>query len=486
MAAAPASLTAAASIPRSGVSIAGPSGSSSSVRAQSIRSEGSSSARHSLTIASVSSDAARISGEVTSITAARATSASEALNEPLVVDSAGFVGATSTIDSSVWTEPSATLLVPATGSSDGLGPGKVAGIAIGCVVVGCVAGLIAACALLRRNSQYVNVATAVVAHDESRDSAIEATAQVISSSNGNRNNDMNRMNGIQLNHFLLEATPDRDIAQEVQSLGELIHQHVQNYYHTKPVLANTESLSAALSDLGFSSATKSIGSHIPAQSMAILCRDASTRSVGLRHVIMRAAFSSIDFELQYGSNNLNRIADASGPLPCLLPQPMVPFLRAMAPHENEAGGGKTLDEATAMTVALREWRRLSAFLLHPERSLRTALPVQEAAAAVQAQELARRLNVFLGHFVETTAGAAQRQERHLQAVIVECATLGHVLLSHPSDWRVVVDDDTSSSSSSSRRAVVVEAGLDRLSDRDGPRYRRPQRVVEPVVVYCNV
>ncbi|KAG6015478.1 hypothetical protein E4U43_005245 [Claviceps pusilla] len=405
------------------------------------------------------------------------------------MDSTSFADAASTIVSSAGAELSAALLAPASTSLNGLSAGQVAGIAVGCAIGGLLAGLIAAYVLLRRKSQYANLENAMVVHDEPNDSTTEktATAQVIS---GGRINNTTRMNGLQLDHFLLEATPDRDIAQEVQSLGELVHQHVETHYHTKPIVANTETLSASLVGLGFCSDPSSTHSSIPAQSMAILCRDASTRFVGLRHVITRAAFSSIDFDLQRDG----RSGSGSGsPIPSLLPEPMATFLQAMAAREKEAGadahGHKAPDEETAMAVALRQWRRLSAFLLHPERRFRTALPVQEAAAAVQAQELARRLNVFLSHFVETTVGAAQRQERHLHALIVECATLGHVLLSHPSDWRVVVDGDassSSSSSSSSRRAVVVEAGLERLSDRDGPHYRRPQRVVEPVVVYCSL
>ncbi|KAG5995665.1 hypothetical protein E4U54_002814 [Claviceps lovelessii] len=411
------------------------------------------------------------------------------------MDSTSFADAASTIVSSAGAELSAALLGPASTSLNGLSAGQVAGIAVGCAIGGLLAGLVAAYVLLRRKSQYANLANAMVVHDEPNDSTTEKTptAQVIS---GSRINNTARMNGLQLDHFLLEATPNRDIAQEVQSLGELIHQHVETHYHTKPIVANTETLSAALVGLRFCSDPSSTHSSIPAQSMAILCRDASTRFVGLRHVITRAAFNSIDFDLRRDDRDSSGSGSGSGsPFPSLLPEPMVTFLRAMAAREQEAGTGadvhghKAPDEATAMAVALRQWRRLSAFLLHPERRFQTALPVQEAAAAVQAQELARRLNVFLGHFVETTVGATQRQERHLHALIVECATLGHVLLSHPSDWRVVVDADassSSSSSSSSRRAVVVEAGLERLSDRDGPHYRRPQRVVEPVVVYCSL
>ncbi|KAG6003043.1 hypothetical protein E4U21_002432 [Claviceps maximensis] len=491
------SLPAAASIARGRFVVAGPSVASSSVEAPIIRPGDSSAGQVSHTTSPVSSKTASAAVEITYTTAVSATNTPGTPGAMFVIDSTSFVSAASTTVSSAWTEPSAALLMPASSSPGGLGAGQVAGIAIGCAVAGLLAGLVAACALLRRRSQYANVANAMVFHDETKDSATETTVQVIGGGNGNgdrkTDNEMNRTNGIQLNHFLLEATPDRDIAQEVQSLGELIHQHVENYYHTKPVLANTQSLSAALASLGFSSDATSSRSSIPAQSMAVLCQDADTRLVGLRHVIMRAAFSSIDFDLQHGCSNITEGGGSGGSLPSLLPEPMVSLLRTMPAHEEETGDGnaqdgKAPDGATATTAALREWRRLSAFLLHPERHLRTALPVREAAAAEQAQKLAQRLNVLLSHFVETAAGAAPRQERHLQAVLLECATLGNVLLSHPSDWRLVVDDDASSSASSSlprRRAVVVEAGLDRLGDRDGPRYRRPQRVVEPVVVYCS-
>lgn len=64
---------------------------------------------------------------------------------------------------------------------------------------------------------------------------------------------------------------------------------------------------------------------------------------------------------------------------------------------------------------------------------------------------------------------------HLQAVIAECAKLGYMLFSHPSDWGFVYEVGAT-------QGVVVEAGLDKLGDRDGAPYPSPRRLVEPVVV----
>lgn len=90
--------------------------------------------------------------------------------------------------------------------------------------------------------------------------------------------------------------------------------------------------------------------------------------------------------------------------------------------------------------------------------------------------------MFLQVFVEADPGAVQQQGSHLQAVILECAKLGYVLLSHPSDWALVTD---AASTKQGVHGVVVEAGLSKLSDRDGPPYSCAQSVVEPVVVYCT-
>lgn len=282
---------------------------------------------------------------------------------------------------------------------------------------------------------------------------------------------------IQLDRFLLEPTPDRDIAQETQSIGALIDQHVESYYHTHPVTADARALASVLTQLGFPSTTDS--ASLDTQGATALCLDPRSRHVGLRHVIMRVLFSSIDVNSPHGLS--------------MLPAPVASFLRAIPPAESDRFGdsqGKQgfplgtkvhaqflplilffLPSPAANALALRKWRELSAFLLHPGRSQRTSLPIGDAAVGMQAAELASSLNAFLRFFVDQQQ--LQQQVGHLQAVIGECAKLGHMLFSHPCDWQFIYE-----AGAAATRGIVVEAGLCKLGSRDGA----PQRLVEPVVV----
>lgn len=289
---------------------------------------------------------------------------------------------------------------------------------------------------------------------------------------------------IQLNQFLLEASPDRDIAQETQSIGALIDQHVESYYHTHPISIDTKTLESVLLQLGFPLTTNLVSS-LHAQGAATLCLDPRSRRVGLRHVIMRVLFSSIDMHSLHGLS--------------MLPAPVTSFLRAIPPAENDRFGDHEgrpfspppeINESPFLTLtfslpanalALRKWRNLSAFLLHPGRSQRTPLPTDDATVVPQAQELADSLNAFLHFFVDQHQHQHQ-QVGHLQAVIEECAKLGYMLFSHPSDWEFVYEDSATRGGGAGAGGVVVEAGLCKLGGRDGAPEAFPQRLVEPVVV----
>lgn len=362
--------------------------------------------------------------------------------------------------------------------SGNLPAGEVAGIAIGCAVAGLVAGLLMACILLRRKKRrHSRKADAVATHHESKAYSPETSPPAPAAASD-----------IQLGQFLPEATPDRDIAQEMQSLGGLIHQHVENYYHSRTVNASTHDLSTTLKSLGFKGQSSSPDTYT--KNIAALCLDPKTRQSGLRHVITRAIFSSIGFHTQTS-------------LPSMLPQPVASFLQAMPPDElghsvdaqgeqaflvldarwktwQHAYSAETDSTHAAVSLALRRWRGLTVFLLHPRRNLRTPLPINSAAVPLLAQELANSLDTFLGVFIETDAGAARQQRAHLEAVIVECTRLGYVLLSHPCDWGFVTDV---ASTKEGLHGLVVEAGLDKLSGQDGPLYSHPRTVVEPVAVY---
>ncbi|UNI23979.1 hypothetical protein JDV02_009764 [Purpureocillium takamizusanense] len=366
------------------------------------------------------------------------------------------------------TSSSATTSVPvgaATGhaseSSSTPSTGAIAGIAVGCIVAGLIIGLFGACLLLKRKYKRPAVVDAVVPRAEPK-------PYMDSGGTGD---------SIQLGQFLLEATPDKDIAREVQSLGELIRQHVENNYHTKPVAVDMDTLEQSLLKLGF---TDEI---VPPKRVVMgICLNPQTRYIGLQHVILRVVFACITID-PHGRCSL-------------LPPPVAAFLGSIPTldSQQQAGersltswaAGKTDQDAQALLLALSKWRVLSAFLLHPNRSMRTPLSTDCGTMYPQAQahSLVSSLNAFLSNFVKKDSGAWLAQMSHLEAVIMECTKLGYVLFSHPSEWRVVTEEDRAKARGEKRVALVVEAGLEKLSDRDGKPYSSPKRVVDPVVVLC--
>lgn len=192
--------------------------------------------------------------------------------------------------------------------SSGISTGAIAGIAIGCALAGLLIGLLAAVCFFRRKGKPRNTVDTVVPHHELEAYPTDKVTPV---------------HDIQLSQFLLEATPDRDIAQETQSIGALIDQHVESYYHTHPISINAEALESVLMQLGFPLTTNLVSS-LDAQAAATLCLDPRSRRVGLRHVIMRVLFSSIDVYSPHGLS--------------MLPGPVTSFLRAIPPTESDRFG----------------------------------------------------------------------------------------------------------------------------------------------------
>ncbi|RDA93492.1 hypothetical protein CP533_4012 [Ophiocordyceps camponoti-saundersi (nom. inval.)] len=313
-------------------------------------------------------------------------------------------------------------------SSSSVAPGAVAGIAIGCILAGIILGLVAAFFFLRRRNRKKTPLKPLI----SKPSPAPASANI-----GN----------VQLDHFLLEATPDETIALEMEALRTLIRQHVDSHYHRRPMDEDASSLSQPLAKLGFN------------HQVAALCLDHKTRQQALQHVLSHVIFTSVDFHSR---------AELS-----LLPASVSAFIEEIPSNKNELIG-----DSRMKSQAFSQWRRLSVYLLHPDRGLRTPLPSDNPRVTSQAQELTAELNTVLRFFSEPDTASQQEQTRHLELVILECAKLGYVLLSQPSDWRFVTENPGTKEADYS---IVVEAGLMKLSDRDGVPYRSPRSVVDPVV-----
>ncbi|GJC95411.1 hypothetical protein ColKHC_04237 [Colletotrichum higginsianum] len=291
--------------------------------------------------------------------------------------------------------------------------GAVAGAAIGCLVAGLAIGALVAFLLLRWRLRKNG------GRFWRRSEATEPKAFGSLHSGNHGNND------VQLSQFLLDAVPDKEIASELQSLGELIHQHVENHYHLRPVQASAQSLAPSLSSLGLGAL-----SELDTKQIAALSIDPKTRQIALQHVISLVVVASIDF------NSRSRFS--------VLPTPVAGFLQSVPPVE-PAGGDKNV----------------------------------ESEVSPKAHNLATALNEFVHHFVPMDQASRLQQLEHLQAVILEFTRLGYEILSQPGDWHFTYGADDADAVGV--QPVVVCPGVDKLSRKDGRVYNPPRQVVAPLV-----
>lgn len=274
---------------------------------------------------------------------------------------------------------------------------------------------------------------------------------------------------IRLDHYLLEPASDTIITDQVLTLSALIDQHVDNFY---PVQRSTVSYNTLSNEL------KQIEYTGPAEMVAVACSRGNHREASLKHVISHVILRSVDIRFNEPIS--------------MLPAPVARFLSSI-PKGQDNAGKKTFiiarfslwtwfifllitdAQPSVEPVAFSQWRRLSAFLLHPSREHRDHLiPVKEEVIQ-QASILADRLNTFLRHFVGPDENDQRNQTMHLQQVIIESARLGCVLLSQPEEWHFVYSTIDSE--------MVVFPGLDkvRLSTRNGGRLE-PRRKLDPTSV----
>ncbi|KAK4122038.1 hypothetical protein N657DRAFT_691971 [Parathielavia appendiculata] len=376
------------------------------------------------------------------------TSSLAAATTPAVSTSASATLASAvstTLANAVSTPPTAAVLPNSSQDpqpAPGTNAGAIAGAAVGCLMVGLLLGFAIAFFWFRRKAQLHRDSERPIEERKASSAVARAPAE----------------GTLQLGKFLLESNPNTEIASELRSLDTLIQQHVENNYHLGPVQTDPRALAVSLMQLGIGN-----GGGLAAETIAQLALEPTSRHVALRHVISQALFTSIDVSAR---------SELS-----MLPAPLAAFLRSIPQWESGERNTKV------SSLALNQWRTLSAFLLHPARSQRTPLPISKAAVAPQAAALAHALHTFLGYFVRGNKESNSQQQGHLEAVIVETTKFGYVLLSQPSEWRFVhAPSPNQQSQQTGALFAVVCPGLVKVAGKDGTPYPMPQEVVAPSTV----
>jgi hypothetical protein len=188
-------------------------------------------------------------------------------------------------------------------SSSGISTGAIAGAAVGCLIAGLLLGFAAAFFLLRRRKQAEQNGAGTSDDGKAYYTAPSPAAET----------------KVQLDKFLLDSSPDKEIASELRSLGTLIQQHVENNYHLQPVQEDPRVLAASLAQLGVVN-----GGSLAPDALAQLALEPNTRQVALQHVISQVLFTSVDVSSRSALS--------------MLPAPLAAFLRSIPPKE---AGDKT-------------------------------------------------------------------------------------------------------------------------------------------------
>ncbi|KAK8054455.1 hypothetical protein PG994_009522 [Apiospora phragmitis] len=254
--------------------------------------------------------------------------------------------------------------------------------------------------------------------------------------------------------FLLDATPDRQLAEEYQNIFKLLQQHLANFYHHQPVDVDAVTLQHATEKLGLVP-----NDTLQPDAIVSLALDPRTRAAALQHIIAQVLVKSIDFS-------------SRSPM-SILPQHVAGFVRSVPAVER--GGGNS----DVFGTALYRWRTLTVYLMQPHRSHRLPLVPKEEAVKPQVEVLTSVLLDFLGPFVNVDGLSRAKQRSHLQAVAFECAKFGYILLSQPCEWQFLYTHP--SQGRGQHESLVLHPGLQKLGGQGGERRGVPRLVEAPVV-----
>ena len=338
--------------------------------------------------------------------------------------------------------------------SGGLGGGAVAGIAIACALVGTIVGALIVFFVIKRRRGLDSFPGHTTDQEYQTKAALEHPSFT------------NVSDGLPLTHFLPAPTPDKDLARELQALGFLIQQHVENYYHLKPVSVDPSAIAGGLSDLGLGRGKGMSTSHL-----ATLALDPSTRQFALQHVVSCVTFG-------------NLVADPRA-VSSMLPPSVTAFTKELPPRDQRRGnaegmfpcilfdtaGNKSAKMTSVDDYAFNRWRQLSSYLLNADRSDRGYLKPRQSVSQ-QARRLGISLARCLDAFVE--GSNSQAQTSHMEQVVMECTKFGYLVFSQPGQLRYEF-------TTNSPQELVTHPGLSAVRDETGRRQEPPRRILAPTV-----
>ncbi|CAI9628657.1 hypothetical protein GT037_001948 [Alternaria burnsii] len=331
-------------------------------------------------------------------------------------------------------QPTVTSQPSAKNSSDGLGAGVVAGVAVGCLAAGAlIAGLVLWFCWRRKRvskAQYSQADTYASASHEKGFSTntIPLTGQ---------------RHAATLGRGLPQPLEDKAISGDVSKISNAIKNHVQSYYHTSqvnPGLIDYDDLQALGSNLSISVGT-----------LTTLLGNAATREIALRFIIAWVVIS--------------KVQPSKDPSKTLLPSEVADCYQAIS------AGDRSFQDQASLTA---RWRVMTAELMQSSYVRNPFSPSDSRHASIQAT-LATLDNV-LQPYADTRMNNGERK-RNLEELLKRAALFAFTLFSQPSAWEFEWQDEQGVTSGE----LCIFPALVQVADETGQSVNPPRPFSEAVV-----
>ncbi|KAF7886967.1 uncharacterized protein EAF02_003614 [Botrytis sinoallii] len=239
-------------------------------------------------------------------------------------------------------------------------------------------------------------------------------------------------------YVIAERADDSQLRHQMQNLGELIYQHVENHYTTGPHTGTSQDFAATLRKCGYSERTEPTIS-----TLGSLLGNSSERQIAIKSLIAWVILRGVE---------LNSGSDYS-----LLPDEITSFYRS-ALKDN-----KQLNKQDAHGNVLSRVREIST------RHMSSSKSPEDASKDPSIARVINLLNSILQPFIKPSSKSSQFE--NLASIIYQGREFGLLLLAQPGNW--LFGWQTSAGvESNTKGQIIVFPSLEEVINKDGKERRR--------------
>ncbi|KAM0156344.1 hypothetical protein ACHAQE_003066 [Botrytis cinerea] len=241
------------------------------------------------------------------------------------------------------------------------------------------------------------------------------------------------------NYLVAERADDSQLRHQMQNLGELIYQHVENHYTTGPHTGSSQDFTATLKKCGYSERTDPTIS-----TLGSLLGNSSERQTAIKNLIAWVILRGVE---------LNRASEYS-----LLPDEIT------TSYHSALKDNKQLNKQdAAYDNLLSRVRQLSTQHISSSKSPEGASKNPSIARVVNL------LNSILQPFIKPSSKSSQSE--NLASIVYQGREFGLLLLAQPGNW-IFGWEATPGVEPNTRNQIVVFPSLEEVINRDGKERRR--------------